>query len=61
MQRFDSAGCDLVVGTAAGAKIISHEPWGVMAEVLGYETVGASVDAGFIDCPSGLPRARPEE
>ncbi|MEV2238403.1 hypothetical protein [Micromonospora sp. NPDC049891] len=61
MQRFDSVGCDLVVGTAVRATIICHERWGVMAEVLGHETVGASVDAGVIDSPSGAPRALPEE
>ncbi|WP_197698919.1 hypothetical protein [Micromonospora inositola] len=61
MQRFDSVGCDLVVGTAVRATVMSHEPWGVMAEVLGHETVGASVDAGVIDSPSGAPRALPEE
>jgi len=57
VQRFDSIGCDLVVGIAVRATILSHENWGVTAEVLGHETVGASVDAGFIDSPSGLPRA----
>ncbi|MFE9191050.1 hypothetical protein ACFYL6_15685 [Micromonospora sp. NPDC007208] len=61
MQRFDSVGGDLVAGTAVRATIISHEPWGVMAEVLGHETVGASADAGVIDSPSGAPRALPEE
>ncbi|MEU7980097.1 hypothetical protein AB0B63_16380 [Micromonospora sp. NPDC049081] len=61
MQRFDSVGGDLVVGIAVRATIISHERWGVMAEVLGHETVGASVDAGVIDSPSGGPRALPEE
>ncbi|MFJ6950702.1 hypothetical protein [Micromonospora aurantiaca (nom. illeg.)] len=61
MQRFDSVGGDLVVGTAVRARVMSHERWGVMAEVLGHETVGASVDAGFIDSPSGAPRALPEE
>jgi hypothetical protein len=61
VQRFDSVGGDLVVGIAVRATIISHEPWGVMAEVLGHETVGASVDAGVIDSPSGSPRAMPEE
>jgi hypothetical protein len=53
VQRFDSVGCDLVVGAAVRATIISHERWGVMAEVFGHETVGASVDAGVIDSPSG--------
>jgi hypothetical protein len=61
VQRFDSVGCDLVVGTAVQATILSHENWGVVAEVLGHETVGASVDAGFIDSPSGSLRALPEE
>jgi hypothetical protein len=61
VQRFDSVSCELVVGTAVRARIIGHEPWGVMAKVLGHEAVGASVDGGFIDSPSGLWRAMPEE
>lgn len=61
VQRFDSVGCDLVMGTAVRATIISHQPWGVTAEVLGHETVGASVDARLIDSPAGAPRALPEE
>jgi hypothetical protein len=61
VHRFDSVGCDLVAGTTVRATIRSHENWGVMAEVVGHETVGASVDAGVIDSPSGSPRARPEE
>ena len=61
MQRFDSLGGDLVVGAAVRATIVSHERWGVMTAVLGHETVGSSVDAGFIDSPSGTSRALPEE
>ncbi|WP_207922461.1 hypothetical protein [Micromonospora sp. KC606] len=61
MQRFDSVGRDLAMGTAVRATIISHERWGVMAQVVGHETVGASVDAGVIDSPSGSPRALPAE
>ena len=61
VERFDSVGCDLVVGESIRATIISHERWGVMAEVLGHDPVGASIDAGFIDSPSGLSRAWPAE
>jgi len=61
VQRFDSVAGDLVVGTAVRATIISHERWGVMAEVLGHESVGASVDGGLIDSPSGSLRALPAE
>ncbi|WP_157740303.1 hypothetical protein [Micromonospora auratinigra] len=61
MRRFDSAGGDLVVGVTVRATITSHERWGVMAEVVGHETMGASVDAGVIDSPSGSSRALPEE
>jgi hypothetical protein len=52
---------DLVVGQKVRARIISHEPWGVVAQVVGYEGVGASVDAGLIDSPSGELRALPRE
>ncbi|WP_203703790.1 hypothetical protein [Asanoa iriomotensis] len=61
MQRFDSVAGGLVVGTAVRATIISHERWGVMAQVLGHESVGASVDGGYIDSPSGSSRALPAE
>ncbi|MFE0591921.1 hypothetical protein [Micromonospora echinospora] len=61
MRRFDSVCGDLIVGTTVRATIISHERWGLIAEVLGHETVGASVDGRCIDSPSGSPRALPEE
>jgi hypothetical protein len=61
VERFDSVGCDLVVGAAVRVTILSHENWGVMAEIVGHETVGASVDSGFIDSPSDSPRALPAE
>ncbi|MFI7079589.1 hypothetical protein ACIBO1_20025 [Micromonospora sp. NPDC049903] len=57
MQRFDSVAGDLVSGIAVRATIVSHEPWGVMAEVLGHESVGASAAARFIDSSSGSSRA----
>jgi hypothetical protein len=61
MRRFDGEGSGLVVGTSVRASVLSHEPWGVMVQILGHETVGASVDAGAIDSVLGLSRARPEE
>ncbi|WP_181874444.1 hypothetical protein [Marinitenerispora sediminis] len=61
MHRFDSAAADLVPGARVRVRITGHEPWGVLAEVLGSPDTGASVDAGRIDSPSGSPRALPEE
>lgn len=61
MKRFDGAGCGVVRGQRVKAKVFSHEPWGILASVMEQPDVGASVDAGLIDSPSGSPRALPDE
>ncbi|MGK5741489.1 hypothetical protein [Micromonospora sp. URMC 103] len=61
MKRFDGAACGVVRGQLVKAKVLRHEPWGILATVLEQPDVGASVDAGLIDSPSGSPRALPEE
>lgn len=61
MQRFDGGASALVAGETVRVKITSHERWGVMAQVVGYEDLGASADAAYIDSPSGSPRALPHE
>jgi hypothetical protein len=61
MQRFDGGAPGLVVGERVRAEITSHERWGVMARVVGHEDLGASVDAAYIDSPSGSQRALPHE
>jgi hypothetical protein len=61
MKRFDGGASALVVGEKVRVRITSHERWGVMAQVLGHEDVGASADAAYIDSPSGSSRALPDE
>lgn len=61
MERFDGGVADLVVGETVRVRIVSHEVWGVIAQVLGHEDVGASADGAYIDSPSGSARALPHE
>ncbi|MFC9088201.1 hypothetical protein [Nocardiopsis dassonvillei] len=40
-------------------KVTSHEPWGVLVQIIGHEHIGASVDGVVIESPH--PRAEPED
>lgn len=44
MERFETESLALIPGQRVRARILSHQPWGVAVEVVGYEYVGASVD-----------------
>jgi hypothetical protein len=44
MDRFETASLALLPGQRVRARILRHEPWGVLAEIVDYEHVGASVD-----------------
>jgi hypothetical protein len=44
MGRFETESLALLPGQRVRARILSHQPWGVIAEIVGYEHVGASVD-----------------
>jgi hypothetical protein len=44
MDRFETASLALLPGQRVRARILRHEPWGVLAEIIDYEHVGASVD-----------------
>jgi hypothetical protein len=44
MERFETESLALLPGQRVRAKILSHQPWGVIAEIIGHEHVGASVD-----------------
>jgi hypothetical protein len=44
MERFETESLALLPGQRVQAKILSHHSWGVVAEIVGYERVGASVD-----------------
>ncbi|MEV6821808.1 hypothetical protein AB0M72_23980 [Nocardiopsis dassonvillei] len=49
----------LALGDLVRIKVTSHEPWGVLVQIIGHEHIGASVDGGVIDSPR--PRAEPED
>jgi hypothetical protein len=44
VDRFDAAAVELLPGQRVRARVLSHEPWGVMVEIIGHEQVGASID-----------------
>ncbi|SEG75538.1 hypothetical protein SAMN04489712_11152 [Thermomonospora echinospora] len=44
MERFETESLALLPGQRVRAKILSHQPWGVVAEIVGHERIGASVD-----------------
>jgi hypothetical protein len=44
MDRFETESLALMPGQRVRATVLSHHPWGLTAEMLGYEQVGASVD-----------------
>jgi hypothetical protein len=44
VQRFEVESLVLLPGQRVRARVLSHHPWGVIAEIIGYEHVSASVD-----------------
>ena len=44
MERFETESLALMPGQRVRAEVLSHEPWGVLARIVGHEQVGASVD-----------------
>jgi len=44
MDRFETESLALLPGQRVRARILSHEAWGVPAQIIGHEHVGASVD-----------------
>jgi hypothetical protein len=44
MERFETESLALLPGQRVRARILSREPWGVLAQIVGHEDVGASVD-----------------
>jgi hypothetical protein len=44
MERFETESMALMPGQVVRAKILSHQQWGVTAEIAGHEGVGASID-----------------
>jgi hypothetical protein len=44
MDRFETESLALLPGQRVQARILRHEPWGVLAQIIGHEHVGASID-----------------
>jgi hypothetical protein len=44
MERFEAESLGLLPGQRVRARVLSHHPWGVIAQIVGHEQVGASVD-----------------
>jgi hypothetical protein len=44
MDRFETESMTLLPGQRVQAKILSREPWGVLAQIVGYEHIAASID-----------------
>jgi hypothetical protein len=44
MDRFETESMAFFPGQRVRARILSREPWGVLAQIVGYEHVGASID-----------------
>jgi hypothetical protein len=48
MERFETASLALMPGQKVQAKVLSHHPWGVIVEIVGYENVGLSASIDMI-------------
>lgn len=44
MDRFETASLPIMPGQRVRARVLSHHPWGLIAQIIGHEQVGASVD-----------------
>jgi hypothetical protein len=44
MDRFETESIALLPGQRVQARILSREPWGVLAQIVGHKHVGASID-----------------
>ncbi|MFB7341663.1 hypothetical protein ACFCZ6_16540 [Streptomyces hydrogenans] len=48
MERFETESLALMPGQKVQARVLSHHPWGVVVEIVGYENVGLSVSIDTI-------------
>lgn len=44
MDRFEAASLPIMPGQRVRAAVLSHHPWGLIAQIIGHARVGASVD-----------------
>ncbi|MFE5598425.1 hypothetical protein ACFQ8O_04440 [Streptomyces coelicoflavus] len=48
MERFETDSLALMPGQKVQARVLSHHPWGVLVEIIGYENAGLSVSIDMI-------------
>ncbi|MBB1254795.1 hypothetical protein [Streptomyces alkaliterrae] len=48
MERFETGSLALMPGQKVQARVLSHHPWGVIVEIVGYENVGLSASIDMI-------------
>ncbi|MFC4112178.1 hypothetical protein [Nonomuraea zeae] len=61
MHRFDDPTVNFLPGQPVRIRVLSHEPWGLMAEIIGDEDVGCSVDMIAGGSVTGSGPSRREE
>lgn len=49
MERFETGSLALMPGQKVQARILSHQPWGVVVEIAGYEEAGLSASIDMIE------------
>lgn len=48
MERFETESLALMPGQKVQARVLSHHPWGVLVEIVGYEHAGLSASVDMI-------------
>lgn len=48
MERFETESLALMPGQKVQARVLSHHPWGVLVEIVGYENAGLSASVDMI-------------
>jgi hypothetical protein len=48
MERFETESLALMPGQKVPVKVLSHHPWGVLVEIVGYESAGLSASIDMI-------------
>ena len=49
MERFETQSLALLPGQRVRARVLSHHPWGVLTEIIGYEDSGVSASIDMIE------------
>jgi hypothetical protein len=49
MERFETESLALLPGQRVQARVLSHHPWGVLAEIVGHEDSGISASIDMIE------------